>query len=240
MNLSEFREILLSGQPENYPESGLSGLINKYPYFTFPKLLLLLKLKNEHSPAYQKYLHSFAFHFSDRKTLRLILEKGHIPAKNRNNPELQTELILPENREEDLLLDFSFKPGKQLTPTEIPESENVNETMESPEEKEPEQKLKENKQEAGGKKPMDLIENFLQGDFGVIRADAPTSIEGDISKNSIQENEDFITDTLAKIYIKQGLFTKAIFAYEKLILKYPEKSVYFATQIEEVKRMLNK
>jgi len=82
-----------------------------------------------------------------------------------------------------------------------------------------------------------LIVDFIMGDQGPIRADRKTTLKGDVSLSSIREHDGFITDTLAKIYVKQGLLAKAIYAYEKLSLKYPEKSAYFAAQIEKVKNI---
>jgi hypothetical protein len=82
-----------------------------------------------------------------------------------------------------------------------------------------------------------LILNFINDDPGPIRADKKTSIKGDVSISSIREHDGFITDTLAQIYVKQGLYAKAIYAYEKLSLKYPEKSAYFAAQIEKIKNI---
>jgi hypothetical protein len=85
-----------------------------------------------------------------------------------------------------------------------------------------------------------LIEKFLEKDPGVIKADKETTLEGDVSSHSIKEDDSYITDTLAKIYVKQGLHAKAIYAYERLSLKYPEKSAYFAAQIEKIKENTNR
>jgi len=60
-----------------------------------------------------------------------------------------------------------------------------------------------------------------------------------MAKLSVQEDDDLVTETLAKIYANQGNYEKAIKAYKKLQLKYPEKKVYFAAQINALKNNLN-
>jgi hypothetical protein len=62
----------------------------------------------------------------------------------------------------------------------------------------------------------------------------------DISKTFVEETGGFVTETLARIYISQGYYSKAIDIYEKLSLKFPEKSSYFASQIEMVKEFIKK
>jgi len=94
--------------------------------------------------------------------------------------------------------------------------------------------IKEEEKSTGNPKRQ-LIRDFIKDDPGPIRADQVTPTKGDVSLDSIKEHEDFITDTLAKIYVKQRLYAKAIYAYEKLSLKYPEKSAYFAAQIEKIR-----
>jgi hypothetical protein len=60
----------------------------------------------------------------------------------------------------------------------------------------------------------------------------------DLAQKSIQRDDNTITETLAKILELQKHYAKAIEAYEKLSLKYPEKSSYFATRILELKKKL--
>ena len=69
------------------------------------------------------------------------------------------------------------------------------------------------------------------------KSDAPVI---DISKPFVEERGEFVSETLARIYLNQGYYSRAIDIYEKLSLKFPEKSSYFATQIEKVKELLKK
>ena len=62
----------------------------------------------------------------------------------------------------------------------------------------------------------------------------------DIAKESLINNDELVTPTLAKVYLEQGHYEKAISAYKKLILKYPKKSSLFASQIELIKELNKK
>lgn len=59
-----------------------------------------------------------------------------------------------------------------------------------------------------------------------------------MAEASIIDREDFVTETLAKIYFRQGYYEKAIKSYEILSLNNPEKSTYFADQIKKIKQAL--
>jgi len=152
----------------------------------------------------------------------------------------------PDILDDDSLLDFSYSSKKEGTPdTVIKEGSEAAEYQEKVPSLQADQNFDRWIDKLSGDswvqksphKKHHIIESFIHSDPGVIRADKVSGIEGDVSKSSVEENEEFITDTLAKIYIKQGLYNKAIFAYEKLCLKYPEKSIYFASQIEEIKSL---
>ena len=54
---------------------------------------------------------------------------------------------------------------------------------------------------------------------------------------SLTTNNNLMTETLAKVYLEQGHYEKAITAYEILSLKYPQKSSLFANQIKAIKQI---
>lgn len=56
----------------------------------------------------------------------------------------------------------------------------------------------------------------------------------DLSSESIEFDSNLVTETLAKLYVKQGKTEKAIEIYRKLIWKFPQKKAYFAARIEEL------
>jgi hypothetical protein len=89
------------------------------------------------------------------------------------------------------------------------------------------------------KKNHDLIDNFIQNEPSIQRNIKVADKQEDISAESVRENDSFMSETLASIYVKQRLFDKAIAVYRKLELKNPEKNVYFASQIEKIEKLKN-
>ncbi len=56
----------------------------------------------------------------------------------------------------------------------------------------------------------------------------------DISLDSVTPDQELVSETLAEIYISQGLLDQAREVYAKLSLIFPEKSAYFASRIEQI------
>lgn len=83
-----------------------------------------------------------------------------------------------------------------------------------------------------------LIDKIIESNPGNIRLN-PTQkffAADNKAKESLIESEDLVTETLAKIYALQGNVSKATRAYEILSLKFPQKSAYFASLIENLKK----
>jgi hypothetical protein len=98
--------------------------------------------------------------------------------------------------------------------------------------------------DTGGSKKLlqsELIDKFILANPRIVPVKDPSKVApADISKPYYEREGGFVTETLARIYINQGYYSKAIDIYQELSLKFPEKSSYFASQIELVKVYLKK
>lgn len=80
-----------------------------------------------------------------------------------------------------------------------------------------------------------IIEKFIKESPSISRPKAEFFNPVNMAKISIEEDDDLATETLAKIYTKQGNYKKAIRIYEKLCLKFPDKMPYFVALIQKIK-----
>ena len=84
-------------------------------------------------------------------------------------------------------------------------------------------------------KKFELIDKFLESNPKIIPSIEVSTIQ--LVQNDDQHHDGFMTETLARIYLEQKNYDKAIQSYKILSLKYPEKSGFFADQIKAVKQL---
>jgi len=86
------------------------------------------------------------------------------------------------------------------------------------------------------KKKFELIDRFIDSKPKIIpNVDATTKV--DIKESTKFDKTELMTETLAKVYLEQKKYKKAIQAYKILSLKYPEKSGFFADRIKAVEKL---
>ena len=83
-------------------------------------------------------------------------------------------------------------------------------------------------------KKFELIEKFIELNPKIPQAKDTAEVPLNIARSNEMPSS-IMTETLAQIYLEQKKYTKAIQAYEILILKYPEKSSFFADRIKNIK-----
>lgn len=111
----------------------------------------------------------------------------------------------------------------------------------------PPQEAKEDRPESGSAKTpgrkkkvvpevTEIISKFIDEAPSISRPKAEFYNAVNMANLSVTPDEDMVTETLAKIHLKQGNILKAIKIYEKLSLIYPNKMTYFASQIDKIKQ----
>ncbi|MBJ7879055.1 tetratricopeptide repeat protein [Gelidibacter salicanalis] len=119
----------------------------------------------------------------------------------------------------------SFKPIER-------ETESLSTKIETPENT----VVQEPKTSSALEKKLDLIDKFITTNPKIAPVkDVKPSIN--LAQTQLVQNDSFMTETLARIYLEQKNYEKAIQSYKILILKYPEKSGFFADQIKAVKQI---
>lgn len=200
-------------------------MIDNYPFSPIYRIVYLRNLKNINSYLFEQELTKHAVFIPDRASLFKLLNFQFKPYEGFE--------LLPYDEVvlKDILEEKPAEPGEVATDEfDYMTTEVFRLIDEETDPISPEKSV-----------GTDLIEKFIHGGSTVGSLAELTSATGKkLSEQSEKIGEELITDTLAKVYLKQGLYDEAIKSYEKLILKFPEKNSYFAGQIENIKKLISK
>jgi tetratricopeptide (TPR) repeat protein len=191
----------------------LEALVAANPWFTLAHVLLLKGYKNEHRHNYQESCRLTAFYAPNRRRLYKFIEnETSKTAKTdvENNKDEVNKDSVPEKH--DRLLSFR---------NEYFSSEELGFLDEMP--------------DNDGNLEGDLIIKFIKESPKITpRKETATQ---DLDIDNSMDNSSIASETLAEIFLAQGLYEQSIECYNKLILLNPEKSIYFARKINEIRNI---
>jgi len=183
--------------------------LQAFPYFTSMQLLFTKGLYNTDSITYNRQLRKSAAFAGDRKLLFKLITKKKYKSEN-----IKTEdTKITQNSNE-------LKIGRPLDFSED-ETHSFFEWLAL---------TKARKIE---RKEVDLVNIFIESGAVINKPKREKFFSpSESAKISLIENDEIVTETLARVYLEQGHFDKSIQAYKKLSLKFPQKSSFFADQIK--------
>lgn len=230
----------------------LRSMLALYPYFQTARLLMLQNLYLLHDPSFDQELRRASIYITDRKVLFQMIEAAHYRLKATPKAEAAGNAKKPSSAERDsrtisLIDDFLDSLPKEEEPTEkkgkrkpTPADAAVDYVaylLESESEEE-RQQAAEVPQLIG----HSLIDSFINNDNGkIVLSETPTlkpDLEDNIPETQNGVKEGYFTETFARIYIKQGNYSKALEIIQQLSLENPKKNVYFADQIRFLQKLI--
>ena len=230
----------------------LRSLLALYPYYQTARLLMLQNLYLLHDPTFDEELRRAAIYITDRHVLFQMIEGAHYRHRKAPSPSDSSAASGTSGN--------SGSSSRTLTLIDT-FLESMPKEDESPEEKKKKRKptpadaavdyvayLLETEGDSSldadipEMKGQSLIDTFLHEEGGKIELKEETEYEPEISDddNNTQNDveEEYFTETLARIYIKQGRYLKALEIIRRLNLIYPKKNSYFADQIRFLEKII--
>lgn len=223
----------------------LRSLLALHPYYQTARLLMLQNLYLLHDPSFDEELRRAAIYLTDRKVLFNLIEAAHYQLKraDRQNRNTQKQPA-DDNRTISLIDNFletipadEEENGKKRKPTPADAAvDYVAYLMEV--ENSGEQKRESPSLHLKG---QELIDSFIEknGDGRIQLNDTPEYLpELQEENENAEPDEGFFTETLAKIYVKQGRYEQALEIIQRLNLNFPKKNSYFADQIRFLEKLI--
>jgi len=253
MNRTDFHGYVRNpGSVNTGSVSDIKEVLKLFPWFQSAHMLLLRGLKSADDVRFDMHLRESATHIADRERLFYLINSAISTAPHpvavadeELLPETELQTIPePERSSEDLRKEIEQRL-RELDDTllliEGPYDISVSDDVPVPGTSVSTEKLLEIESEENSDNQEDLIDRFIRLNprIEVSRDHAPPPAE-DLSEKHISQGGGFVSETLARIYIDQGYYSRAIDIYEKLCLKYPEKSSYFADQINKIEDLIKK
>lgn len=223
----------------------MRNLLARYPYFQSLRLLYLKNLYILHDINFGGELRKAVLYIADRRKLFQLIEGSRFDLQSRKKGVALTEVLKDEpsvdrtlalidaflsTAPEEVTAQTGFDYSMDYTSYLLEETPAADEVAE----------------ETPKLKGFELIDDFIEKSesdsplyMKPLREEAEASAAPSNEASAEEEEDDScFTETLAKIYVKQQRYSKALEIIKKLSLKYPKKNAYFADQIRFLEKLI--